>query len=177
MAAQYDLDGSHSEIGFSVKHLMLSNVKGRFNKFDGTFQYDEKTKTLSGLTAKIDVSSVDTNDKKRDEHLTSPDFFDAKKSQYMEFKADKVAGVEVGKTIKVPGVLTMRGVAKPVTLDVNFAGITQDFQKTEKVVFTATAKINRKDWGMSWNKSLDKGGVAVGEDVAITIEAEANKKK
>jgi polyisoprenoid-binding protein YceI len=173
----YKMDTSHSEVGFTVKHLMLTNVKGRFNKFEGAFDYDEKTKTLSKVDIKIDIATVDTNDKKRDEHLASPDFFDAKKFASMDFKADKVTGVEAGKSFKLPGTLTLHGVTKPVTLDVDFRGVTKDPWGNERLVFGATAKINRTDWGVKWNKSMDKGGVVVGEEVVIAIESESVKAK
>jgi polyisoprenoid-binding protein YceI len=176
-AAAYKLDAAHTEIGFSIKHLMISTVKGRFNKFDGGFDYDEKSKSLSKVDIKIESASIDTNDKKRDEHLQSPDFFDTKKVSTIEFKADKISNVEIGKTFKVPGTLTMHGTSKPVSLDVEFKGTATDPWGNEKVVFGATAKIKRADWGMSWNKSLDKGGVVVGEEVTVVIEAEGNKSK
>ena len=177
LAATYKLDGSHAEVGFKVKHLMLMNVKGRFNKAEGSFDYDEKAKTVSKVDIKVDVASVDTNEKKRDEHLVSPDFFDAKKFPTIEFKADKVSGVESGKSFKMPGNLTMHGVTKPVTLDVEFRGTTTDPYGNEKVVFSANAKIKRSEFGVSWNKTLDKGGVAVSDEVMIEIEAESNKAK
>lgn len=176
-AAGYKLDASHSEVGFGVKHLVISTVKGRFNKFDGGFDYDEKSKTLSKVEIKIDAASIDTNDKKRDDHLSSPDFFDVKKFASLEFKADKATGVEGGKSFKLPGTLTMHGVSKPITLDVDFKGTTTDPWGNERVVFGATAKIKRADWGMSWNKSLDKGGLVVGEEVTIMIESEGIKSK
>jgi len=176
-AATYKIDGSHSEVGFKVKHLMLMNVKGRFNKAEGSFDYDEKTKTLSQVNIKVDVASVDTNEKKRDEHLVSPDFFDAKKFPNIEFKAEKVSGIEAGKSFKLPGTLTLHGVSKPVTLDVDFRGTTTDPYGNEKVVFGATTKIKRSEFGVSWNKTLDKGGVAVSDEVMVEIEAESNKAK
>jgi polyisoprenoid-binding protein YceI len=176
-AANYKIDGSHSDVGFSVKHLMLTNVKGRFNKVEGSFSYDAKSKVLSKVDVKIDAASVDTNDKKRDEHLSSPDFFDVKKNPSLEFKADKVTGVEPGKTVEVPGTLTIHGITKPVTLDVEFRGITQDPYGNERLVFGAKTKIKRADWGMTWNKTLDKGGVVVGDEVTIDIESESVKAK
>ncbi len=176
-AAAYKVDGSHSEVGFSVKHLMLTNVKGRFNKVEGGFDYDDKSKVVSKVDIKIDAASVDTNDKKRDEHLSSPDFFDVKKFPTIEFKADKITGVEAGKSVKVPGTLTIHGTTKPVTLDVDFRGTTTDPYGNERLVFGATTKIKRADWGITWNKAMDKGGVVVGEEVSISIESESVKAK
>jgi polyisoprenoid-binding protein YceI len=176
-AGPFKLDPAHSEVGFSVKHLVYANVKGRFNKFDGGFSYDDKTKTVSNIDVKVDTTSIDTNDKKRDDHLMSADFFDAKKNPTLTFKADKIAGVEPGKTFKVPGTLTMRGVSKPIALEVEFRGLTTDPWGNEKLIFGATSKIQRKDWGINWNKALDKGGMVVGEDVVINVEGEAGKAK
>jgi polyisoprenoid-binding protein YceI len=176
-AAAFKMDPAHSEVGFSVKHLVYANVKGRFNKFEGGFSYDDKTKTATNIDVKIDAASIDTNDKKRDDHLMSDDFFDAKKFPALTFKADKITGVEPGKTFKVPGTLTMRGVAKPIALEVEFRGLTSDPWGNEKLIFGATTRIQRRDWGINWNKSLDKGGVVVGEDVVINIEGEASKAK
>ena len=176
-ATAYKLDASHTEVGFSVKHLMLTNVKGRFNKVEGGFEYDEKSKTVSKVDIKIDAASVDTNDKKRDEHLTSPDFFDVKQYPNLEFKADKISGVEAGKTFKVPGTLSLHGVTKPVTLEVEYRGTAKDPWGNEHLVFAATAKINRSEWNVKWNKTMDKGGVVVGEEVSISIEAESLKAK
>lgn len=175
-AANYTLDPAHSEVGFSVRHLMISNVKGKFNKYDGKFSYDEKSGKLSGVEVNIDPKSIDTNDDKRDEHLRSPDFFDTAKYAKITFKGDKVEAKD-GKPVKITGTLTMRGVTKPVTLDIDYRGAITDAWGNEKVGFGLTGKINRKDWGVSWNKALDKGGVTVGDDVAINIEAEATKAK
>lgn len=172
-AAAYKIDNSHSEIGFSVKHMMISNVKGFFSKYEGGFDYDEKAKTVSNVNVKIEVASVSTGEKKRDDHLTSPDFFDAGKYPTIEFKADKISGVEPGKTFKVPGTLTMHGVTKPITLQVEFHGSTVGMMGETRIGFTATTKVKRTDYGVTWNKTLDKGGVAVGEEVSVTIDSES----
>jgi polyisoprenoid-binding protein YceI len=173
-AAPYMIDTAHSEVSFVVKHLMISNVKGRFNKFEGGFQFDEKKNELSSVDVKIDAKSVDTNDKKRDEHLVSGDFLAADKNPTITFKSDKPVKFS-GKELKVPGTLTIRGVAKPVVLDVQYGGAIKDPWGNEKVGFVATTTINRKDFGITWNKNLDAGGVAVGDEVKISIEGEAQK--
>ena len=177
IAAKYNLDQSHAEIGFGVKHLMISTVKGRFNKFEGGFDYDAAKKEVNNIDVKIDVSSIDTNDKKRDEHLSSPDFFDAKNHPTLTFKGEKITNVTSGKTFKVPGTLTIKGVSKPIVLNAKFEGAMTDPMQNERVVFSANADINRNDYGVSWNKKLDKGGVVVGDEVKIQIEAEAVKAK
>lgn len=175
-AASYKLDSVHSEVGFSVKHLVVSKVKGRFNKFEGTFDFDEKKNEVSKIDVKVDVASVDTNDKKRDEHLLSPDFFDVKKDGFMLFKADKTT-VQKDKSVKISGMLTIKGVAKPIVLDLTYGGTVIDMMGAEKVGFSLSGTIHRKDWDMNWNKTLDKGGLALGEDVMIAIEGEAQKAK
>lgn len=176
-AANYELDPVHSVVGFSVKHLVVSKVKGRFNKFEGTFVFDDKKAELSKIDVKIDPASIDTNNKKRDEHLMSPDFFDVKKNAEMKFKSEKPVVVKVGQAVKVTGDLTMRGVTKPVSLDLTYGGSIVDPMGKEKVGFTLTGTLNRKDWGVAWNKNLDKGGVAVSDEVALEIEGEAQKNK
>lgn len=171
-AATYNVDESHSIVGFSIKHLVVSKVKGRFNKFSGSFDFDEKKNEVSKIDVKVDVTSVDTNDKKRDEHLSSPDFFDVKNHANMTFTADKVV-VKKDKAVKVSGNLTIKGVTKPVTLDLTYGGSVVDPWGNQKVGFSLSGKINRKDWGLNWNKTLDKGGLAVGEEVNLEIEGEA----
>ena len=175
-ASTYKLDAAHSIVGFSVKHLVVSKVKGRFNKFDGTFNFDEKTNEASKIEIKVDAASVDTNDKKRDEHLMSPDFFDVKNNPELKFVSDKVT-VKKDKPVKLTGQLTMRGVTKPVTLELTYGGAVTDPWGNEKVGFTINGKINRKEWGINWNKTLDKGGLTVSDEVMIEIEGEAMKDK
>jgi polyisoprenoid-binding protein YceI len=177
LAATYKLDPAHSVVGFSVKHLVVSNVRGNFNKFEGSFDFDEKKNEVSKIDVKIDPSSINTNDKKRDEHLNSPDFFDTKKNPEMRFKADKPVVVKKDQPTKITGDLTMRGITKPVTLDLTYGGSVVDAWGNEKVGFALKGKINRKDWGINWNKTLDKGGVTVSDDVNVEIEGEGTKNK
>lgn len=166
-AAPYELDAAHSEVGFSVKHLMISNVKGHFDKFSGTFDYDSAKKTLKDVNVTVETASVNTANGKRDEHLQSPDFFDAKKFPKITFKSTKVDGT------KVTGDLTIRDKTKSVTLDFTNNG-EADFMGTKKIAFTGKGQIKRGDFGLTWNKNMDKGGVVVGDDVMIMIEGEAN---
>lgn len=172
-AENYKLDTSHTEIGFSVKHLLISNIKGRFGKFSGTFEYDKATKSLKNLKIEIDPASINTSEKDRDEHLRSDDFFDVKKYKKVTFLSEKADFSEDGKTIKVFGKLKIKDKELPVTLDVILNG-EAEIEGTKKIAFTANAEINRKNWGINWNKTLDKGGVAVSEEVKILIEGEAN---
>lgn len=172
-AAPFTLDQAHSSVEFSVKHLMVSNVKGKFEKVSGGFDFDTKSNELKNIDVSVEMNSVNTSDKKRDEHLVSPDFFDTAKFATMNFKSTKAVKVVKGKTTKVAGELTLKGITKPVVLEVNYAGETE-FMGMKKIGFTATTKIKRTDFGVTWNKTLDKGGVAVGEEVNVVIEGEAN---
>jgi polyisoprenoid-binding protein YceI len=174
-SATYKMDPAHSSVGFSVKHMVVSKTKGHFSKFEGAFNFDEKKNEVSKVDVKIDPASVDTADRKRDDHLNSPDFFDVKKYPEMKFKSDKPVVVKSGQTVPVTGDLAMHGVTKPVTLDLTYGGTVTDPMGKVRVGFTLAGKINRKDWGLAWNKNLDKGGVAVGDEVNIEIEGEAIK--
>lgn len=178
-AATYKLDPVHSEVGFVVKHLVVSNVRGTFDKYEGTFDFDDKTNELSKVDVKIDASSINTRDKKRDDHLRSPDFFDVKKkgSENLIFKVSQPVKVTKDQTVKVTGDLTMRGVTKPVTLDLTYGGMATDGYGNEKVGFSMRGKVNRKDWGINWNKNLDRGGVTVSDEVTIEIDGQGVKQK
>lgn len=175
-ASVYAIDKTHTEVGFSVKHLMVTNVKGRFDKFQGSFFFDEKKGELKDVDIKIETASVNTNEADRDKHLRNADFFDAEKFDAISFKSTKVE-LKDKKPNKVHGNLTIRGVTKPVVLDVVYQGNVMDPWGNEKVAFSATTKINRKDFGVSWQKNLDKGGVVVGDEVTITIEGQGLKTK
>lgn len=173
-AANYKLDVSHTEVGFSVKHLMLSNVKGRFNKFEGSFEFDPEKQTLDKVTVSIDVASIDTNEKKRDDHLRDKDFFSAAAFPKITFVSEKVE-YKNKKPSVVYGLLTIKDKSQKIKLDVDYKGSIVDPMGNKKVVFVASTKINRKDFGMTWNKPMDKGGVVVGDEVQITIEGQANQ--
>ena len=170
---EYKLDTSHSEVGFSVRHLMVTNVRGRFNDFSGSFKYDAANREVRDVDVVIQAKSIDTNDKKRDDHLRNDDFFATDKFPILTFKATGPVRLGSNNKAKVPGNLTMRGVTKPVTLDVEMLGITTDPWGNEKLGFTAETRLNRQDYGVSWNKTLDRGGVSVGNEVRIMIEGQA----
>ncbi|AXX91052.1 hypothetical protein CPU12_08025 [Malaciobacter molluscorum LMG 25693] len=170
-AGTYNVDTTHSNVGFKVKHMMISNVVGKFDKFNGSFEYDEKTKTLKSLTGNIDVNSINTENEKRDGHLKSKDFFDAKKFPKLTFKLEKV------KDDKAYGVLTMKGVSKDVVLDFENNGIITDPWGNQRVGLEFSGKINRKDFGLNWNKTLEAGGVVVSEKVKLNIQVEGIKAK
>lgn len=173
--ATWEIDPGHTSVQFSVRHLMVSNVRGEFGKVSGTVKVDDADVTKSVIEAVIDVASIDTHNAKRDEHLRSPDFFDAAKFPTITFKSTKAEKSASG--WKVTGDLTMHGVTKPVVLNVE--GPTPEIKdpwSNTRAGAQATAKIDRQDFGISWNKALDAGGVTVGNEVSITIDVEAVKK-
>ncbi|HRE28752.1 MAG TPA: YceI family protein [Anaerolineales bacterium] len=170
----WNLDLSHSEVTFAVKHMMISTVRGKFNTFSGTIDFNEADPASSAIDVSIDVASVDTRDEKRDGHLKSGDFFDVAQFPAMTFKSTKVEKLSET-TAKVTGDLTIRGVSRPVVLDVTYAGQAKSPWGTVSAGFSATTRVNRKDWGLTWNVALETGGVLVGEDVTIAIEAELVK--
>jgi len=176
-ASSWEIDGSHSSAQFSIKHLMVSNVRGEFSKVAGTLNLDDKDITKSSVDVSIDVNTINTREAKRDAHLKSPDFFDAAKFPALTFKSKKVEKAGADK-LKVTGDLTIHGVTKEVVLNVEgpTAEIKDPFGNAKRGA-TATTKINRKDFGLNWNKALEAGGVLVGEEVNITIDVELLKKK
>jgi polyisoprenoid-binding protein YceI len=174
-ATEYEIDGSHSNVGFTIRHL-VSKVNGEFKAFNGKFTFDPKNLETSKLEAEIKATSIDTNEKKRDEHLRGDDFFGVKKYPTLKFVSTQIKANGDNK-YKVTGDLTMHGVTKPVTLDVDYLGETDDPWGNHKAGFTGTTQVNRKDFGMNWNKALDKGGVVLGDDVVINLNIEANQKK
>jgi len=176
-ATIWNIDPDHSNVGFKVRHLMVSNVKGSFEKFTGTIDINDKDITKSKVEVTIDTASINTNVQKRDEHLRSADFFDVAKYPSMTFVSKKVA--KAGKdNLKVTGDLTLHGVTREVVLDVEpLAMESKDPWGNLRRGTPATTKINRKDFGLVWNKALETGGVAVGEEVLITLEIEMIKAK
>ena len=176
-ASSWEIDSNHTSPGFSVTHMMVSTVRGSFGKTTGTLELDEKDVTKSKVEISIDVTSVDTRVADRDNDLRSDHFFDAAKNPAITFKSTKVESAGKGK-LKVTGDLTMRGITKPVTLDVT--GPSDEFKSPWGQITrgaSATAKISRKDWGLVWNKTLEKGGVLVSDEVTLEIEAEFHPKK
>ena len=175
LAATWTLDPAHSSVQFSVRHMMVSNVRGEFGKVGGTVTGDESKPTEAVITATIDAASINTREAKRDEHLKSADFLDVAKFPTMTFKSKQIEAAGPG-TFKVTGDLTLHGVTKEVVLDVSDVTppVKDPFGK-KRAGATASTKINRKDFGVSWGKAMDNGGVVVGDDVAITIDVEATQ--
>lgn len=161
MSTTWNLDPAHSEITFKVKHMMISNVKGRFNNFTANMtSSDDQFKNVEA-TADIDIDSIDTNSTDRDNHLKSADFFDAENNPKIHFEANSLNG-------DVEAYMTIRGVKKPIKLDVDFGGVQKDPWGNEKAGFTFEGKISRKDFGLNWNTALEAGGVMVGDEVKIS---------
>lgn len=163
------IDKAHSDVGFSIKHLMISNVKGKFTNYSANMDFDLDKKIFTKLEATVDASSIDTGIVKRDNHLRSPDFFDVKKYPDIKFvmtsyeKEDNSEGY-------IYGELTIHGVTKKLKLEAEINGVIKGFKGETRVGFTLTGKINRKDFGLNWNRVLELGGVAVGDKVKILIE-------
>jgi polyisoprenoid-binding protein YceI len=175
LADNYQIDPAHSNATFAVKHMMVSTVRGEFTKITGKVTLDEKDLTKSTLEATIDASTVNTREPKRDAHLKSPDFFDVAKFPTLSFKSNKVT--KAGDKVKIAGDLTMHGVTKPVTFEATTPSKEmKDPWGNTRVAATATTKINRKDYGLNWNKALEAGGVLVGEEIAIEVNLELVKK-
>lgn len=174
-ATEYEIDPAHTQIGFKAKHV-TGKVPGRFTSFSGSFSYDKKSPKSWKAEAKIDPASINTDNEQRDKHLKSDAFFDAAKCPEMTFKSTKVTDVK-GDRAKLHGDLTMHCVTKPVVLDLEIGGVDKDPWGNEVAGFSASATVNRKDWGISWNKTLDSGGVLVGDKVDIVLEVSGNAKK
>jgi polyisoprenoid-binding protein YceI len=174
-ADTYQFDKSHTTVAFQVRHV-VTNVGGRFQDFSGTIKVDRARPESSSVEFTIQVASIDTSEPKRDEHLKSPDFFDAANQPTITFKSTsvKVTGRDA---YEVTGQLTMRGVTKTITLPVTFLGEGKDPWGNEKVGFELSATLDRKDYGIVWNKTLDQGGVLLGDLVKVQISVEANKVK
>lgn len=172
----WQIDPNHSAAQFAVRHLAISTVRGAFTKVNGSIQLDDKDISKSSVEVTIDADSVDTRVPNRDKDLRSDHFFDVQKYPTITFKSTKVEQVEPGK-LKVTGDLTIHGVTKPVVLDVEGpTGAVKDPWGNQRAAANATTKINRQDYGVKWNATMDGGGVVVGDDVAITIDVEMVQK-
>ena len=165
------IDSAHTEANFTVRHMMISNVRGQFQKVNGTVAFDEANPANTKVDVQIEVASVNTRDEKRDGHLKSPDFFDAEKYPYMTFNSKRVE-VKNASHARLIGDLTIRDVTKEVALDVEYNGSARSPWGTTNAGFSAKTTIKRKDWGLNWNVALETGGWLVGDDVQIAIELE-----
>jgi len=170
----WQIDPAHSQIQFSVRHMMISNVRGRFEDFKGTVDFDERKPSRSKVSVEIDVASVNTREPKRDGHLKSPDFFDAATYPTVIFKSKRLETVDDSRG-RITGDLTIRGITKEVVLDTEYSGQAKSPWGAVSAGFSAQTTINRKDWGLNWNQVLETGGVLVGDEVTINIELEIVK--
>lgn len=169
-AATYKIDQVHSQVEFSVDHLVVFKVNGAFNEYQGEIEADSTSKSLTSAKAEIKVASIDTREPKRDGHLLSADFFDAENHPLMTFASKRVEGS--GENITVVGDLTIRGTTREVTLKGGFRGENTDTWGNVRAGFTASTQINRHDYGLSWNKALETGGFVVGDEVTIRLEVQ-----
>lgn len=163
---EYKIDAAHSNVEFSVKHMMISTVKGNFRSFKSQISFEPISKSFETLKATIEATSIDTGNDKRDNHLRSADFFEVETYPNIDFVMSDYD--EKSKTMH--GTLTIKENKKPIELKVNINGVIKDPQGDERVGFTLNGKINRKDFGLTWNKTLETGGLLVGDDVSINIE-------
>lgn len=167
----YDLDQAHTSVEFVARHLMITKVRGRFARFSGTIEVAEAPED-SSVEVTIDAASVDTNQEQRDAHLRSGDFLDVERHPTLTFRSTGVAP-EGGERWKVTGDLTILGVSRPVTLDVEFEGANTTPWGTSAIGFSASTEIDREDWGLTYNQALEAGGVVVGKRVRIELGVEA----
>jgi polyisoprenoid-binding protein YceI len=174
---KWGIDPAHSEIGFKVKHLMFTNVRGTFKEYDASVYTTGEDFMTAEIDFWLDPASVNTGDEKRDGHLRSVDFFDAEHFKEIHFVGNTYeVGASKG-SYSVYGDLTIKGIKKQVKLDVEFGGIVKDPWGNEKAVFSINGKINRKDWGLNWNAVLETGGVLVSDDVWISCEVQLTKQE
>lgn len=169
---KWTIDPAHSEIGFSVKHMMISKVKGSFESFEAVVEANEEDLNGALIDFKINVASINTNNEDRDNHLRSADFFDAETYPEIKFSANDIT--KKGTEYELTGDLTIKGVTRPVTFEVEYGGKGTNPWGQEVVAFSAEGKVNRRDFGLTWNQALETGGVLVGEDIKISLELEAN---
>ncbi|HWQ04295.1 MAG TPA: YceI family protein [Longilinea sp.] len=170
----WNIDNAHSTVEFSVRHMMISTVRGRFERFTGTVDFNESDPAASSVDVKIEAASINTNEPQRDNHLRSPDFFDADKYPYLIFKSHKVVKLD-DYTGQIFGDLTIRGITHPVFLETEYNGQAKSPWGKISAGFSASTIINRKDWNLVWNQGLETGGVLVGDEIKIRIELEIIK--
>lgn len=171
----WELDPAHSQAEFVVKHMMITKVRGRFATVNGVVELDEGDPTASRVEVEIDAASIDTREEDRDTHLRSADFLDVENYPTLTFRSKRVEGLELepGTDFRVVGDLTIRGTTKEVTLDAVFEGQGTDPWGGDRLGFSADTKIDRREYGLEWNQALEAGGILVGNDVKIHLEAQA----
>jgi polyisoprenoid-binding protein YceI len=173
-ADKYELDPVHTRIGFTARHLMINNVSGRFTEFTGNILYDEQDVTKSTVSVKIQAASVNTENKMRDDDLRSANFFDVAKYQEITFQSSRIE--KQGDGYLCVGTLAMHGVSKEITIPFTVLGKIKDPWGNTRIGLEAEFKIDRRDWGLTYSKTLDSGGLVVGNDIKIDLNVEAVKK-
>lgn len=173
--SKWKVDGAHSEVGFSVKHMMVSKVKGTFDQFTAEIEANPTDLTTASIQFTIDVASINTRNNDRDNHLRSADFFDVEQYPNLTFTSTKIEKTDEDE-YKVTGDVSLHGVTKQETFNVTFEGLAKDpMSGAEKAGFSAEGKIKRSDYGLTWNAALETGGVLVGDDIKVTIEIQAER--
>ena len=170
----WTIDPAHSHVEFAVRHLMISTVKGRFGVVTGTVKTDDADPAKGEVEVSIDAASIDTREAQRDAHLKSADFFDVERFPAITFRGSRISDVS-GDRFKLTGDLTIHGVTREVTLDVTSEGRGKDPWGGERAGFSAATKIKRSDFGLTWNQVLETGGIAVGDEIKISLDIEAVK--
>lgn len=170
----WKIDPAHSEIYFTARHMMISNVRGRFEKFEGVVDFDENLPENTTVEVKIDAASINTREPQRDAHLRSPDFLDVENYPYLTFKSKRVEKINDNRA-RLIGDLTIRDITREVVLDVQYSGMSKSPWGALSAGFTASAKINRKDWNLTWNVALETGGWLVSDEIKIDLELELVK--
>jgi polyisoprenoid-binding protein YceI len=168
---RWQIDATHSQVAFAVRHMVISTVRGNFTGIRGTLDFDEAHPENASVEAEAEVTSINTRDKNRDAHLLSPDFFDAQQFAVISFKSTKVE--RAGNDYKVTGDFTMHGVTRPIVFDVEYGGTVKDPYGLLRVGINGHTKISRKDWGLTMNPLLETGGAVIGDEVKIELELEA----
>ncbi len=173
--SRWTIDPTHSEVEFAVKHMMISSVKGRVPAMEGQITLNEEDPSASSVAVDFDAASIDTRTAMRDDHLRSADFFDVARFPRISFQSTGVrtASLADGTDFQITGDLTIRDVTRPVTLDVTVGGRGRDPHGNDRVAFSATTRIDRRDYGLNYNAALETGGVVVGHEVKITIDMQA----
>ncbi len=172
----WQIDTAHSAVHFTVRHMMISNVRGEFQRLSGTVNLDEEHPENTTVEVRIDAASINTREAQRDGHLRSPDFLDVEKYPYVVFKSTRVERTGE-KSARLHGDLTIRDVTRPVVLNVEHTGILTNPWGNLSAGFEANTRINRKDWGLTWNQALEAGGVLVGDEIKVNIELELVKEQ
>ena len=171
---KWQIDAAHSEVQFKVKHMMISTVTGYFNSFDASVETEGDDFTTAKVNFTADVNSISTNNEQRDAHLKNSDFFDAENHPELTFKSERIEKISDDE-YKMEGILTIRGISKKLVLIAEYGGIMTDPWGNTRIGWSATTKINRKDYGLTWNAALEAGGFLVGDEVTITLDVQAVK--